>query len=153
MEEKIQLDYRNIMDYTKNTIEYLFVDKAEVIPGKEAWGIKLSSSQDWYYKMHFPGNPIMPGIFLIETLMTTASFIIYTMDGKKDIQLYFDSVHNMKMFNAVRPGDILEAHVTLERYRLGVGKFIGEARVADKLICKMEFTLIAPEEFPRRKGS
>lgn len=153
MEEKVLLDYRNILDYTKNSIEYLFVDKAEVLPGKEAWGTKLSSVQDWYYRMHFPGNPIMPGVFLIEALMTTASFIIYTMEGKKDIQLLFDSVRGMKMYNAVHPGDVLKTHATLERYRLGVGKFTGEAYVEDKLICKIEFTLIAPEEFPRRKES
>ncbi len=149
-EERLQLDYRNIMEYTKNTLEYLFVDKAEVIPGKEAWGTKLSSSQDWYYKMHFPGNPVMPGVLMEEVLQTTGSFIIYTMAGKKDIQLFYDS-SQMKMHHSVRPGDVITAHVVLDRYRLGVGKFHGEAYVGNKLICRTEFTLIAPKEFPGRE--
>ncbi len=150
MDEKIHIDYKNIFDYSKDTIEYMFVDKADVIAGREAWGTKLSSHQDWYYKMHFPDNPIMPGVFLIEMLMTTGSFIVYTMEGKKDIQLFYDGVKNMKMYNAVRPGDVINCHVVLKRYRLGVGLFEGEAYVDDKLICKMEFSLIAPDEFPRR---
>lgn len=148
--DKILINYKNILEYSKNTIEYLFVDKVEVMPGKEAWGIKLSSHQDWYYKMHFPGNPIMPGVFLIEMLMTTGSFIIYTLEGKKDIQLLFDSVKNMKVYRAVRPGDVINSHVTLHKYRLGVGLFDGEAYVDEKLVCKMEFSMIAPDEFPRR---
>lgn len=150
MNEKIHINYENIFEYSKNTIEYMFVDKADVIPGKEAWGIKLSSHQDWYYKMHFPGNPIMPGVFLIEMMMTTGSFIVYTMEGKKDIQLLFDSVKNMKIFNAVRPGDVINAHVIMQRYRLGIGVFEGEAYVDNKMAAKMEFTLTAPEEFPKR---
>jgi len=150
MEDKVYINYENIFEYSKNTIEYMFVDKAEVIPGKEAWGIKLASHQDWYYKMHFPGNPIMPGILVMEAIMTTGSFVIYTMEGKKDIQLLFNESKSMKMYRSVRPGDILKTHAVLERYRLGVAKFIGEAFCEDELVCKMEFVLIAPEEFPGR---
>lgn len=150
MEDRIYINYENIFDYAKDSIEYMFVDKAEVVPGKEAWGTKMSSHQDWYYKMHFPGNPIMPGVFVMEMIMTTGSFIVYTMENKKDIQLLFDGCKSIKMYKSVRPGDILKAHVELKKYRLGVGYFVGEAYVDDKLVCKMEFTLIAPEDFPKR---
>lgn len=150
MENKIHINYENIFEYSKDTIEYMFVDKAEVIPGQEAWGTKLSSHQDWYYKIHFPGDPIMPGVLVMEAIMTTGSFIIYTMEGKKELRLLFNESKNMKMYKSVRPGDVLNTHAVLNSYRLGVGKFTGEAFCEDGLVCKMEFTLIAPEEFPRR---
>ena len=150
MDEIRHFDYKNIYDYIKVTGEYTFVDKVDAIPGKEAWGTKLSSMQDWYYRMHFPGNPIMPGVFLIEMLQTTASLIIYSMEGKKDIQLLFHGVKNMRMYHSVRPGDVVKSHITLDGYRLGIASFTGDAYVDDKLICKAEFTLVAPEEIPRR---
>jgi len=149
--ESVSFNYANLFDYVKDPIEYLFIDKAEVIPGKEAWGQKLASMQDWYFKMHFPGNPIMPGVFVMESIMTTGSLIIYTMSGKKNIQLLFNSCEGMKMYHSVRPGDILKNHVVLERYRSGFAKFHGEAFVEDELACKMDFVLIAPEEFPKRQ--
>lgn len=150
MEDKITINYQNIFEYSKDTMEYMFVDKAEVIPGVEAWGEKLASHQDWYFKIHFPGNPVMPGVFVMESIMTTGSFIIYTMEGKKDIILYFNESKNMKMYRSIRPGDIMKIHVVLEQYRYGVAKFHGEAFCEEELVCKMSFTLIAPEEFPKR---
>lgn len=149
MPEKVIINYNNIFQYTKNTLEYLFVDKAEVIPGKEAWGIKLASHQDWYYKMHFPGNPIMPGVFVMEAIMTTGSFVIYTMPEKKEVQLLFNSAKDVKMFRSVRPGDVINTHAVLERYRHGVANFRGKAMCENELVCQMSFTLIVPEEFVR----
>lgn len=146
MENRIIIDYSNIFEYSKDTIEYMFVDRAEVIPGKEAWGIKLSSHQDWYYKIHFPGNPIMPGVFIMESLMTTGAFIINTMEGKKEVQFLFDSCKEVKIYKSVRPGDTINSHVKLVKYRLGVASFEAEAFVENNLICKMSFRLIAPSE-------
>ena len=150
-DKKVLIDYENIFEYSKNTIDYMFVDKAQVVVGKEAWGQKLASMQDWYFKMHFPGNPIMPGVLIMEAIMTTGSFIIYTMDGKKDIQLLFNGCDSMKVYKGVRPGDILNTHAILEMYNRGVAKFYGEAFTDGDMVCKMNFVLIAPEEFPKRR--
>lgn len=151
MDQKVLIDYRNMFEYTKNTIDYMFVDKAEVIPGKEAWGQKLASIQDWYFKMHFPGDPVMPGALVMEAIMTTGSFAVYTLSGKKDIKLLFNECNNMKLFKSVRPGDILNTHAILEMYRRGVARFYGEAFTEGDIVCKMNFVLIAPEEFPKRR--
>lgn len=151
MEEKLLVNYENMFDYVKNTVEYLFIDKAEVIPGKEARGVKLASSQDWYFKLHFPGNPIMPGVFVMEAIMTTGSLIVYSMPEKKNIQLLFNGCEEAKFFGSIRPGDTMETHVVLDRYRYGVARFSGEAFRDGTRICQMRFTLIAPEEFPRRE--
>lgn len=146
MENKITINYNNIFEYSKDTMEYMFVDKAEVVPGKEAWGTKLSSHQDWYYKIHFPENPIMPGVFIMESIMTTGALIVNTMEGKKNVQLLFDSCKEVKVYKSVRPGDILKSHVKLIKYRLGVASFEAEAFVENDIVCKMFFKLVAPSE-------
>ena len=141
MDEKVLIDYRNMFEYAKDTIDYMFIDKAEVIPGKEAWGKKLASMQD----------PVMPGVFVMEAIMTTGSLAVYTISGKKDIKLLFNDCSNMKLFKSVRPGDILNTHAILEMYNRGVAKFYGEAFTDGGMVCRMNFVLIAPEEFPKRR--
>ena len=144
--EKVFLNYENIFEYTRNVMEYLMVDKVEVIPGESAEGEKLASTQDWYFKIHFPGNPVMPGVFIMEAIMQTGGFIINTMEGKKELPLLFDNCKSVKISRSVRPGDILKTHVKLLSYRRGIAKFEGEATANNAVICKMEFSLIAPSE-------
>lgn len=141
----MEFDYRNILEYTKDVQEYLFVDKVTV-EGNKATGRKLVSSQDWYFCIHFPGNPIMPGIFIMESIMQTGTFIVSAMPGKKDIPLVFDSNEKTKFYKGVRPGDILKTEVELLSYKRGIIKFVGQAHVDEDLICKMGFTLVAPDE-------
>lgn len=142
---KIELDYRNILEYTKDVQEYLFVDQVTV-EGSKAIGKKLVSSQDWYFCIHFPGNPIMPGVFIMESIMQTGTFIVSTMPGKKDISLLFDSSEKTKFYRGVRPGDILDTSAELLSYKRGIIKFVGEAYVDEELVCKMSFTLVSPDE-------
>ena len=54
--ESIRITWENMDRYSAVPIEYRFVDWAEVIPGKEARGYKAVSSQDWFFKFHFPGD-------------------------------------------------------------------------------------------------
>lgn len=149
MDNMIVLDYENMLEYIKDDMEYLFVDRVEVIPGKSAEGIKLASSQDWYFKIHFPGNPMMPGVFIMESIMQTGGYIINTMPGKKDFALVFRGCKSLDFYKDVRPGDILRTHATLESYKRGVAKFFGEAFVDDVKVCSMKFTLVVLEEIPK----
>lgn len=146
MEDKIALNYENILKYTRNSIEYLFVDKAEVIPGKMAEGVKLLSSQDWFFKVHFPGNPIMPGVLIMESIMTTGACILTTLPEKQDLSLLFNGCDHMRLYQSVRPGDILKTRVELISYKYGIAKFEGMAFVENVKVCSMNFTLVAPDE-------
>lgn len=150
MEKKV-LDYSEILEYSDPGIEYCFVDKAEVCPGEEAWGTKLASMQDWYFKFHFPGNPMMPGIFVMESIMMTGALAIHTLEGKKNLLLLFNGCKDMRMYRSVRPGDIVNTHVVIESYKHGVIKSYGEAYVENQIVCKLNFMHIAPDEMPEMK--
>ena len=146
--ESIVLDYRNILEYAEYTTEYLFVDRVEVQSGKSAAGVKHASFQDWYFKIHFPDNPVMPGVFVMEAIMQTGLFVISTMPEKMHVLFVFRECDKVKFRKSVRPGDVLHTNVVLESYKRGVAKFYGEAFVDGEWTCSMNFTMVAPEELP-----
>lgn len=146
MSETILINYKNKNEYFRQTEEYIFLDSIEVLPGKSARGYKNVTLQDWYFRYHFPGNPVMPGVFQMEALMQTGGLIINTMDGKKDLTLMFSECKNSRLYQTVRPGMVLNTEVELYSYKRGVAWLKGEARVGDQLSCSMQFSLIAPEE-------
>lgn len=143
---KIAIDWKHIDEYIADPIEYRFIDKVEVIPGSEAWGVKLASSLDWYFKAHFPNDPAMPEGFIMETIMQTGVFIITTLPETDNKLMMFQSCESMKIYGLVRPGDIIDTHVSLKSYRHGIAKYFGEARVGEHQVCSMEFTLISKNE-------
>lgn len=146
MEDKLILDYKNMQEYFRQTKEFIFLDKVEIIPGKSAEGVKLASSQDWYFQYHFPGNPMMPGVFQMEALMQTGGLIINAMEGKKELSLLFGECKSVKIRKSARPGDILKTNVILESYKRGIAWFRAEAYIEGKVSCTMQFSLVAPSE-------
>lgn len=153
--EKRYINWENMGEYSLIPIEYRFVDEAEVIPSKEAWGKKAFSSLDWYFKVHFPGNPLVPGVFLMEVLQQTGMLVVTTMPEVSERLLLFHSCEAMRMYCSVRPGDIVSAHVILDSYKLGVAKMHGEVVMhnqdtgEDKLVCSMCFTLLNEQELAK----
>lgn len=148
MEEKVILTSENMKEYFRQSSEYIFLDHVEIIPGKSASAVKMVSAQDWYFQYHFPGNPVMPGVFQMEAIMQTGGLIINALKGKKNLSLLFRSCKSVRIHKAVRPGDVLKTRVILNSYRRGVAWFQGEALVGDALSCTIEFSLIAPDEIP-----
>ena len=150
--DKVLLDWKGISEHIRDTIEYTFIDKAEVLPGIECRAIKLASTQDWYFKIHFEDNPIMPGVFVMEMIQQTGGLIINTMPGNKDAKLLFNGCESMRLYRGVRPGDIVQSEVRMISFRHGVAKFEGRADVDGQLVCKMGFTLVVEGEIKTPKG-
>ena len=148
MEEKVLLIRENMQEYFRQSPEYIFLDYAEISPGKSASAVKMVSEQDWYFKYHFPENPVMPGVFQMEAIMQTGGLIINAMEGKKSLPLLFRSCKSVRIHKEARPGSILKTKTILNSYRRGVAWFQGEAFVGDEVSCTMEFSLIAPDEMP-----
>lgn len=146
--DKLVITWEGMCDYLPVPIEYRFVDWAEIIRGKEAWGYKAVSSQDWYFRTHFPGNPIMPGVMVMDLFQQTALMILKSSSSINETDMLFSSCERMRMFHSVRPGDFLTAHVELEFFSYGVAGFYGEVKIKrpyekkEFLACSMKFSMI-----------
>lgn len=154
--DRLHINWENMNEFSQVPIEYRFIDKVDVVPGVEATGIKAVSSLDWYFKIHFPGNPIVPGVFLMEAMQQTGLFIITTLPETKEKLMLFQGCKNMRMYKSVRPGDIIKTDVQLKAYRNGIADFDGKLYIQDgekeTLACAMTFTQIVRSQLPQIKA-
>ena len=146
MADHVILNDTNKTEYFRQTEEYIFLDEIDVIPGQSASGVKRIFPNEWYFSMHFPGNPVMPGVFQMEAIMQTGGVIINTQSGEKELELMFLDANTVKIKQSARPGDILKTFVELISYKRGIATFEGKAYTNGVLSCEMNFRLIAPSE-------
>ena len=136
----VHLDYRNMQEYFRQTKEFIFLDKVDIEPGESAKGTKLMSSQDWYFQYHFPGNPVMPGVLIVEALAQTGAVAILSQPEWKGKTAYFAGINKAKFKQKVVPGDtlVLETEIMKVKGPIGVGQ--ATAKVNGKLACSAELT-------------
>ncbi|NLC87138.1 MAG: 3-hydroxyacyl-ACP dehydratase FabZ [Bacteroidales bacterium] len=126
----------------------LMVDRIlEVQPHQRAVGLKNLSINEAVFQGHFPEEPILPGVFIIEALAQTGGFIFVNdlENLEHKVKRYIVAVDNVKFIKPVIPGDvmILETNLLIAKGRLS--KIKGEARVGAKTVAKAEITYgIAP---------
>ena len=118
---------------------FLFVDEiTDYIPGEYAKGLKHVSKDEYYFKGHFPGNPIMPGVIIVETLAQVGAVMMLTMEKFNGRLALFAGIEKVRFKKVVKPGDILNLEVKLSNIKLNVGKGIGIATVDGELVCSAE---------------
>ena len=108
----MRVDWQNISAFSDVPPHFRLMDRAEISAGCEVYAWKAVSSLDWYFDVHFPDNPVMPGVFLMEMLRQTAVCALRCVEQKRNCALV--CVQQMRMFRPVRPGDFLRAHVSYE---------------------------------------
>ena len=138
-----------LLDYIQVRYPYLMMDKIkELVPGKYAIGVKNLSQNEWFFPVHFIGDPCMPGFLQAEALTQVCALTIQAMPENKGKIALLLSCDNLKLYRKVRPGDIMELKTELVSYRHGIAKGRGKAFVDDKVVCscEMTFTLSDSEE-------
>ena len=120
---------------------FLMIDAIEeYIPGESAICYKDVKEEEWYFKGHFPGNPIMPGVLITESLAQAGAIAILSKEENKGKIAFFGGIKNCRFKGQVTPGDVLEMECVLTKQKGPVG--IGEAiaKVNGKVVCKAELT-------------
>ncbi len=125
----INIDHKNLLTYLKDKIPYIFIEKAEVAPGEYARGIKNFAYNEWFFKCHFEDEPIVPGVFLLESLMQTAALAIHTLDIMENKKIVVKKFINVNIINGVFPGDQLYTFSKIKTFKRGIINASGEGYV------------------------
>jgi len=116
---------------------FILLDRIlELEAGQHAVGEKLVTINEPFFQGHFPDNPIMPGVLIIEALAQTGAIAVLSLPEYKDKMAFFAGVDEVRFRQPVRPGDTLRTEVTLDKIRRGVGKGRAVASVEGKTVCE-----------------
>ena len=143
----LTLNKSQILEYQKNRPPYLMIDKAtEVIPGLSAKGFKNLNEDEWFFKVHWEGDPNMPGMLQIEALVQMSALSILTLPGNKGKVMYLVNANNLKFFKKVLPGSKYIIETIIKSYKRGIALCEGKAYINKELVSKAEFSLALLEE-------
>lgn len=135
------LNTQQIMEILPHRNPFLLIDTIEeLVPGEKAVAKKNVTMNEPYFMGHFPGNPVMPGVLIIEALAQTGAVAILCQDEWKGKTAYFAGINNVKFKQKVVPGDTLELTTEIIKVKgpIGVGKAV--AKVNGKTACMAELT-------------
>lgn len=141
-------DIARVMTLLPHRYPFLMVDRmVEMVLGERAVGLKNVSVNEPHFQGHFPGEPIMPGVLLIEAMAQTAgALVVETLGDEMHGKLvYFMSIEDARFRQPVRPGDQVMIHVEKVHARRLVWKFRGECHVGDKVVADATYTAMIVE--------
>ena len=137
------LDIVAIQKTIPHRYPFLMIDKVVIVEEvKRAIGYKCVSGNENFFQGHFPGQPIMPGVLIIEAMAQTSCVLFLSRPDLKDKLAYFMAIDAVKFRRPVVPGDMLELRVEVLRARDRGGKIRGEAYVNGNLTTEAEFMFV-----------
>jgi 3-hydroxyacyl-[acyl-carrier-protein] dehydratase len=147
---KLTMDKESIYEYQQNREPYLLIDHAtEVIPGKSSKGYKDLPENEWFFKVHWPKDPNMPGMLQIEALVQMCALSILSLPGNKGKVVYLTSANNMKFIKKIVPNNRLYIETKIKSFKRGLAVCEGIGLIKKELACKADFNLILPEEIKK----
>jgi 3-hydroxyacyl-[acyl-carrier-protein] dehydratase len=143
------LSISEIMNMIPHRYPFLLVDKIIALtPSESIVGIKNVTMNEPQFTGHFPGNPVMPGVLMIEALAQVACVLaaktINANPNEKEV--YFMGIENAKFRRIVVPGDTLHLHAKITQHRGPVWKFAAHAEVDGELAVEAAFTAMVKDK-------
>lgn len=141
----LELDKNKILEYQQNRDPFLMIDYAtKVVPGVSAEGYKILNSDQWFFDVHWPGDPNMPGMLQVESLVQMSALIIQTLPGNKGLTLYLVGADKIKFFKKITPGNKLDIESKLKKNNRGIITFDAIGCIGGTKVCQAQFSLIIP---------
>ena len=138
----MKLNIQEIKKLIPHRDPFLFVDRCEiVIPGEHGKSEKIFSKEEYFFKGHFPDNPIVPGVIIVEAMAQTAGIVVsYKLRDYNEKSVLFMSVNKAKFRKPVLPNDIINLEVNFLNKVKSVYKFYGEANKDNTKVAELEFS-------------
>lgn len=134
---------KEIQEILPHRYPFLLIDKIESIePGVKVIGYKNVTMNEPFFQGHFPGEPVMPGVLIIEALAQAGAVAMLSLDEFKGKIGYFTGIDKAKFRRMVHPGDTLKLEIEIIKRRgpIGIGKAV--AYVEDKKAAEAELSFI-----------
>jgi len=133
------LDIKEIMKILPHRYPFLMVDKIiEFDAAKRAVGIKNVTIDEPFFTGHFPGNPIMPGVLIIEAMAQVGGILLFSHKDSAKKTAYFVGLNDVKFRKPVVPGDVLKIEVTVTNLRSRVALLHGVAKVDSDIVAEAD---------------
>ena len=141
-EAGVVIEMQEILRRIPHRYPFLLIDRAEDYqPHTSITGYKCVTMNEPFFVGHFPNNPVMPGVLIVESL-AQAGAVLMSKSLNADVTgrtIYFTSVENARFRHPVRPGAVLRLVVEVVKHRGDLYKFRGKAMVGDKMAAEAEW--------------
>ncbi|MBR1736727.1 MAG: 3-hydroxyacyl-ACP dehydratase FabZ [Firmicutes bacterium] len=137
------MDINEIMKIIPHRPPFLLIDRVcEIEAGKKITAIKNVSMNEPFFVGHFPQEPVMPGVLIIEAMAQAGAVALLSLDEFKGKTAYFGAIDNAKFRAKVVPGDTLRFEVEIIKLKKSAGVGKGIAYVGDKKAAEAELTFM-----------
>ena len=141
------MDIKEIQKFLPHRYPFLLVDRIiEIESGTKAIGIKNVTVNEEFFQGHFPGQPIMPGVLIIEAMAQVGGILAFCSGVNMGKAVYFMSIEKAKFRKPVVPGDQLRLEIQILQQRGNVWRFSGNATVEGKVAAEAEFTAMVTDK-------
>ncbi|MFZ5652586.1 MAG: 3-hydroxyacyl-ACP dehydratase FabZ [Bacillota bacterium] len=140
------MDINEIMKVIPHRYPFLLIDRImELDPGKKAVGIKNVTINEPYFQGHFPGYPVMPGVFIIEAMAQVGAVAVLSMPEMEGRLALFAGIDGARFRRQVTPGDQLTLEVEILKIKGPIGKGKGVAKVDGQLAAEADLMFALQE--------
>ena len=143
---KAMFDINSIIRLLPHRYPFVLVDRiVDIIPGEKLTAYKNVSINEPFFQGHFPNQPVMPGVLVLEAMCQAGCFLVLnSVDNPMEKNMFFSSLSDSRFRHPIIPGDQLRLEMVLEKFRLGTALLVGKAYVEDKLVAegKLKATVV-----------
>lgn len=135
----MSMDIKEIMEIIPHRQPFLLIDRVEEVePGQKVVATKNVSYNEPFFAGHFPSEPVMPGVLIVEAMAQAGAVAILSMEEFRGKTAYFGGIKNAKFKKKVVPGDVLRLEVEIQKLKKNAGIGVGMAYVGEKIAAQAE---------------
>ena len=149
---KMELNKVQILQYQRNEPPYLMIDHAtEIVPGVSSKGYKKLDAKEWFFEVHWKGEPNMPGMLQLESIVQMSALALLILPGNEGKVVYITTCSNIKFVKKVLPNCRFMVETFIRSFKRGMATCEGYAYVNKELVCSAKFNLVVPHLIEKYK--